>query len=401
MRQLHMPVWLYAFNRPTTPTFVTLYTLEHLARAILVTVIPLAAYEHLQDAKTVSILYSAIGVVGLIASAFVPLLVSKITRRGVLTLGTSSLICSMILFTLSNITGNVPTFIVAMALHLFAGACIEIGTSLFMMDHVPRQELGKFEPVRIFYSGLAWTIGPWLGIVLKNEIAPWAPFLMTGFIGVIFISYFWYLRLSENKAVSTKRKPVTNPLLYCKRFFSQPRLTIAWLLAIGRSGWWGMFFIYMPIYVVYMGLSDYVAGAASSLATLFTLAVPLLTPFNQRYGARKTLMLSYTLCGIATMTAAFLFGSPLIGIAGLVLAALLAMPIDSVGNIAFLRAVHPYERAEMTTVFSTYRYTQQLAMPGLFAAVLVAFKLPAVFVVSGGIMIAMGGLSRFVPKKLK
>ena len=397
MRHLHAPVWMHALNRPTTPTFVALYTLEHLARATLITVIPLIAYDHLQDAKLVSVLYVAIGLVGLIASAAVPWLVSHITRRGVLRLGTLSLIISMALFS----WGTMPAFIAAMAFQLFAGACVEIGISLFMMDHVPRQELGTFEPVRMFYSGLAWTIGPFLGVILKNEVAPWAPFAMTGIIGTVFITYFWYLQLSENSAVSTKHKPVTNPLLYCKRFFSQPRLTISWILAIGRSGWWGMFFVYMPIYVINVGLSENVAGAASSLATLFTMCVPLMIPINRRYGARMTLMVSYTLCGIATIAAAFLFGTPWLGIAGLVTAALFAMPIDSVGNIAFLRAVHPYERAEMTTVFTTYRYAQQLTLPAVFAGLLVVFKLPAVFVASGSFMIVLGGLSRYIPRRLK
>jgi MFS transporter, ACDE family, multidrug resistance protein len=397
VRQIHLPIWLHAFNRPTTSTFVTLYTLEHLARASLVTVIPLMAYSYIQDAMLVSVLYFAIGFVGLISSAAVPWLVSIITRRGVLTLGTVSLILAMALFSM----GTMPTFIAGMIFHLFAGACAEIGISLFMMDHVPRQELGKFEPVRIFYNGMAWVIGPMLGVMLKNQIAPWAPFVFSGCVGVIFISYFWYLRTSENPAVSTKRKPTTNPLLYGKRFFSQPRLTLAWVLAIGRSGWWGMFFIYTPIYVIHVGLSETVAGAASSIATLFTLAVPLMIPINQRYGARPTLIASYTLCGIATIAAAVLADAPLFGVAGLVFAALLAMPIDSVGNVAFLRAVHPYERAEMTTVFATYRYAQQLALPAAFAGILMIFKLPAVFAATGTYMVVLGALSRYIPKRLK
>ncbi|MBT7504933.1 MAG: MFS transporter, partial [Rhodospirillales bacterium] len=72
MRNLHVPVWLHAFNRPTTPTFVTLYTIEHLSRAMLVTVVPLAAYEHLGDVQLISMLYLGIGLSGLLASFAVP-----------------------------------------------------------------------------------------------------------------------------------------------------------------------------------------------------------------------------------------------------------------------------------------------------------------------------------------
>ncbi len=397
MRQIHLPVWLHAFNRPTTSTFVSLYTLEHLTRASLVAVIPLAAYDHLQDVTLVSVLYFSIGFIGLLSSGTVPWLVSVITRRGVLSLGVGCLIAAMFLLS----WGTLPTFIAGMALHLFAGACLEIGINLFMMDHVPRQELGKFEPIRIFYSGIAWVIGPWVGIMLKNQVAPWAPFVLSGGAGLIFITYFWYLRLSENPAVTTRRKPVINPLRYGKRFFSQPRLVIAWVLAIGRSGWWGMFFVYTPIYVVSVGLGENIAGAMSSTGALFMFAIPLMAPVNQRYGARSSLIAGYTLCGIATILTALVFGSPWLGMGVLLMAALFAMPIDSVGNVAFLRAVHPYERAEMTTVFSTYRNVQQLVLPALFSGILLIFPLQGVFIASGSIMIALGGLSRYIPKKLK
>ena len=58
----------------------------------------------------------------------------------------------------------------------------------------------------------------------------------------------------------------------------------------------------------------------------------------------------------------------------------------------FLRAVHPYERAEMTSVFMTFRHGSNLAAPGIFAAVLVWFALPTVFCLSGASLLAMAGL---------
>lgn len=397
MRNIHVPVWLHAFNRPTTPTFVTLYTIEHLSRAMLVTVVPLTAYQHLGDAQLISLLYVCVGLSGLTASLAVPWLVNKISRRGVLTMGTVCVALAMILFS----TGQLHFFIAGMLLHLFGGACLEVAISLFMMDHVPRQELGKFEPVRMFYSGVAWTLGPWLGVFLRNEVASWMPFVLCGTFSTILLGYFWYLRLTDNPAVNTKRKPVTNPIKYVTRFYSQPRLALAWVLAVGRSGWWGMFFIYTPIYVITTGLSENVAGALTSVATMFVMGTPLLLPLCRRYGFRPTLMIGYTGVGIFTILAAFYFHIPWVGVALLGGAALFSLPIDTVGNTAFLRAVHPYERAEMTTVFSNYRYTSQLVFPGTFSVILRVFELPAVFMAAGASMIALGVLSRFIPKRLK
>ena len=397
MRNLHVPVWLHAFNRPTTPTFVTLYTIEHLSRAMLVTVVPLAAYEHLGDVQLISMLYLGIGLSGLLASLAVPWLVNKITRRGVLTLGTTCVAVGMALFS----TGQFDLFVGGMLLHLFGGACLEVAISLFMMDHVPRQELGKFEPVRMFYSGAAWTVGPWLGVFLRNEVASWLPFALCGTFSIILLGYFWYLRLTENPAVYTKRKPVTNPITYITRFYSQPRLTLAWVLAVGRSGWWGMFFIYTPIYVINVGFSENMAGGLTSAGAMLVMCTPLLLPFCRRYGFRLTLVVGYIGVGIMTMAAAFFFHTPWVGVAMLAGASLFSVPIDTVGNTAFLRAVHPYERAEMTTVFANYRYTSQMVFPGTFSLLLRSFELPAVFIASGASMVALGLLAKFIPKRLK
>ncbi len=397
MRHIHAPVWLHAFNRPTTPTFVTLFTLEHLSRSLLVTVVPLTAYEHLGTAQLVSVLYLSVGLSGLLASLAVPWLVDKITRRGVLTLGSACVVTAMVLFW----TGDSTLFVGAMLLHLFGGACLEVAVSLFMMDHVPRQELGKFEPVRIFYSGAAWTIGPWLGVFLRNEVAAWMPFVLCAFLSITMLTYFWYLRLTENPAVSTKRKPSTNPTRYLYRFFSQPRLSLAWILAVGRAGWWGMFFIYAPIYVVSTGLGENIAGALTSVATLFTMGTPLMVPFCRRFGFRWALMIGYLGTGVITVFAAGSFDVPWLGIGLLAGAALFSLPIDTVGNTAFLRAVHPYERAEMTTVFATYRYASQLSFPGAFSVILRVFDLSAVFIAAGGVMVALGITAQFIPKRLR
>ncbi len=84
----------------------------------------------------------------------------------------------------------------------------------------------------------------------------------------------------------------------------------------------------------------------------------------------------------------------------MLLAALFATVIDGAGNVPFLRAVHPYEREAMTSVYMTFRHAGALGTPGIFALVLAVAPLPFVFVASAGIAFAMAGLSQFIPRKL-
>ena len=74
--------------------------------------------------------------------------------------------------------------------------------------------------------------------------------------------------------------------------------------------------------------------------------------------------------------------------------------LDGAGNLLFLRAVHPYERAEMTTVFASFRDVTQVAPPLLCSLLLAFFALPSVFVASGTVMLASAVLTARIPRRL-
>jgi hypothetical protein len=84
----------------------------------------------------------------------------------------------------------------------------------------------------------------------------------------------------------------------------------------------------------------------------------------------------------------------------LCLAAFSATVIDGAGNVPFLRAVHHYERAAMTSVFMTFRQVGSLVIPGILAVVLWVLPLWGVFTVGGLLTIGMAGLSRYLPRRL-
>ncbi|MEQ8664142.1 MAG: MFS transporter [Rhodospirillales bacterium] len=397
MRNFHDIRWRDAISQPTRMAFVALYGFESFTRASLVTVIPLAAYEQLGDAQLVSALFFGAAIVGLLSSFLVPWLVQTITRRGVVTMGCIIGVGAMAGF----ITQTAAGLAAGMCLSLFAGACLEIGTSTYLLDTLPRREMGRFEPLRNMFLGVTWTIGPFTGIWLRTEIGATAPFYLTAALFLSFLAYFWILRLTDAPALATARPKRANPFLFIRRFMSQPRLRLAWILAAGRAGWWGMFFIYMPIYIVDAGYGEQTAGLVGSTGTLFTMLSAIAYRWVGHLGARRLLIAGYGLTGLGTILIAVFADFPTAAVAACVVASFFAMPIDAVGNSHFLRAVHPYERAEMTTVFATYRYTAQLSFPGAFSLVLGVFQLPAVFVTAGIGMLGLAGLASYIPKSMR
>ena len=74
--------------------------------------------------------------------------------------------------------------------------------------------------------------------------------------------------------------------------------------------------------------------------------------------------------------------------------------LDAVGNIPFLRAVHSYERAEMTSVFRTYIEMSQLLPQAIFTLALVYFPFESVFYLLGIFFLFTACLSRMLPRRL-
>lgn len=396
MRNLNVPVLMGALSRPTMPAFSVLFTLEPLTRSIIVTAVPLMALESFGTARNVSIFFFVLGASGVGMSLIVPWLMSKIHRRGTFTVGAITGVIGMALFAY----GEVWSLCAGLAVHLFAAACIDVSLNLYMMEHIRRQDFGKFEPIRMFFLAFSWSVGPFLGVYLRTSIGPEAPFIFGGVIIIILAVYFYYLRFTDNPAVTGSRPPVTNPLRYLPRFFSQPRMRLVFTLSFMRSGWWAMFFIYVPIYCVTAGLGENLGGALVSIATIFVMTAPLWRGPVHRFGIRNILYIGYFGTGVATIIISLFMDMPYVTIGTILLAGLFAVPCDAVGNALFYRAVHPYERSEMATVFGSYRSVSGLTFPGIYSGVLIILPFPAVFAVTGLCMIGAGFIASYIPKRM-
>ena len=397
MRTVNLTVLMGALSRPTTWASSVLFTLEPLYRSIIVTVVPLMALERFGSAQDVSVFFFVLGVLGVGMSLAVPWLVSRLNRRGTFVLGIVTGVGSMLLF----VHGELWSFCAGMAVHLFAASCIDVTLNLYLMQHVRRQDFGRYEPVRMFFLAFSWSVGPFLGVYLRNALHPAAPFIVGTAVVLLLGAYFFYLRFSDNPALGGKRPVVTNPIRYLPRFFSQPRMTLVYLLSAMRSGWWTMYFIYVPIFCVTVGLGETMGGALVSLATSFVMATPLLRGTIQRYGIRRVLMTGYAGAGLVTIGIGASMGTPYLAVGLVLLAALFAVLCDSVGNTLFYRAVRSWERSEMATVFGSYRSVSSLAFPGVYSGVLAVFPLPAVFIFTGVGMLGTSLMTRFIPARMR
>ena len=365
-----------------------------LPKTLLLSIIPVQALGLLGDAQAVSVLYFFVGVSGICLSLSAPTLVRWVKARGLFFAGALTMLTSTILLSVDE-----PVlFIIGMLLHVVGFTAMEIALVILIMLKVPRRQLNRFEPNRMLCSGGAYMLGPWIGAYLKSHIVYWLPYaLAAAFTGVALL---YLITLHFHRVMPNEQSPRSgNPLRHVKRFAVQPRMRLAWALTVGRSGWWTMYFIYVPIYAVTTGLGEVVGGVLISVGVGIILTVPFWAWLGRKYGLRRLIFWSAWATAIAMFALAVGAGSAWLGAALWLVSAAAATPMDGAGNIPFLRAVRPRERAEMTGVFMTTRDAAQLLPPGVFSVLLKFFELPSIFVASGVGMIGVAWLTRYLPKR--
>lgn len=387
MMHVRHPIWLRKAGAPGAEAFAILFTLESFSRATMASVLPLDALRYLGDASAVSSLYFLVGLVGIACGFCVPLLIQWSARRWVYTGGALILAAAPS----AMMVGTLESQVAGMLCRVIGTVTLTICLNLYVLDYIAKHEMNKAEPKRVFYSAIAWTTGPALGTFLYTQVAPEAAYATGVVFALISLAYFWHLRLSDKSPIGAARKPAPNPLVNIGKFLYRPRLVLSWVIALGRSCWWAMLFIYTPILAVQTGLGAMAGGLLVSFASGFLFLLPLLTRFLRANGLRFVLTLGFGGAGLATAAIAVTIDMPPVAAGFLLLSALFVVLLDLVGNMTFLLAVKPGERSDMTSVYATYRDVAEISAPGIFSVILRSFDLAAIYLVSG---IAMLGLAK-------
>ena len=150
------PIWLPSAPRPTAAAFTLLFVIESLARASVATVIALQAYDLLQSGQKVSQVYTLVAIGSLIGTLLIPLLIQHTARRFIYSFGGLALILAALAMASYTLEGQVA----GMFLRVFGAACLNVTTSLYILDHIRKTDSVRVEPLRMTFATFSWTIGP-------------------------------------------------------------------------------------------------------------------------------------------------------------------------------------------------------------------------------------------------
>jgi MFS family permease len=358
---------------PGVKVFAVLSGIESIARGILISVFPVAIYRIFADAQQVSQIYFAIGLLSLLVTLGIPWISQRIARRWMYSFAVSAYIGAALICALADSW----LFALGLGMFTFANVVVFVCLNAYIMDYVERVKLGECQALQLFYSGAAWTIGPFLGIWLMTLWKP-APFLLSAFASCLLLVVFWVYRLGDGKAIQRGARPPGNPFGYLFRFLHQPRLIAGWSFAVIKScGWW-VYILYLPIYAVESGHSEQLGGALLSLSNAFLFLTPLIIR-NMRGRVRLAIMIGFFGSACLFFLAAINPGGSLLSIGLLVLASMFLILLDVCAGLPFLMAVRPAQRTEMSAIYSTYRDVSSVITPGTASLVLLFAPLKAVF----------------------
>ena len=383
MFERSVPEWLRHSPTPSARGFAVLSALDAMIRGFLVSVYPLAMYRAFGDSALVSQLYFVVGVLSLVAGLLVPWLTRFLPRRWMYTVGVGLALAGCGLGMLGG-----QWVALALLCSTIATVTIFVCLNAYVLDYIARVDLGRTETLRMFYSAVAWTVGPVTGVWLMQA---WegAPFLLSAFFALVLLGVFWAMRLGNGKLIARARGPAPNPLAYLGRFFAQPRLIAGWLFAVLRScGWW-VYVVYLPIYAVESGLSDKTGGIALSLTNALLFTTPLMLRWMQAHTVRRTVRTGFFVSGLAFTLAALLSPLPWAAVLLLMAGSVFLILLDISGGLPFLMAVRPAERTEMSAVYSSFRDVSGILTPGAAWLVLLAAPLSGIFAVVGAGLLGM------------
>jgi len=226
---------LPAALQPGAWAFALLFAVESMSRASIVSVVPIQAFDLIGDEQRLSAFYFIVGSIGMCATLCAPLLFQRFKRRSVYTFGALLLVLACVLFATHTLAGQAG----GMFLRTLGGATLAITLNLYIMEFIPKQGLVQSESLRLALGTFAWAAGPSIGVWLYVRFGVAAPFLWAAAWALILIALFWALRLSGNPAIKPGQLRPVNPIANIRRFVAQPRLRLSWLIAFGRSCYWG------------------------------------------------------------------------------------------------------------------------------------------------------------------
>ena len=141
--------------QPGAFAFALLFAVESISRASIVSVVPIQAYDLIQDEQRVSIFYFVVGTFGMCATLCAPIAFQRFPRRYVYTGGALLLVAAVRILRDAHAGGTGGR---ASSCVSSRASTLAITLNLYIMEYIPKQGLVHSESLRLTLGTFAWTL---------------------------------------------------------------------------------------------------------------------------------------------------------------------------------------------------------------------------------------------------
>jgi MFS family permease len=170
---------------------------------------------------------------------------------------------------------------------------------IIIRDKSEKSTLSRNEGIMYTIMNITWVIGPLIAGFVSENYGVSIVFVLSSIF--IFLAFFLFSLLKINVSNITKKEH-KDLIKNFKDFFKDKQRTLSYFIGGGVNLWWGLIYLFMPLYIIHSGLSNLWIGYF-----LFAIAVPLIlteykfSKLTSKFGHKKIFQIAYLFLAIISL----------------------------------------------------------------------------------------------------
>ncbi len=351
--------------RPITKLGVT-YVFLSTGIAIAATIWSVYLNSFLNNMALVGFLTSLFTIVEVFAYLLLIPVIEKTNKAKMLIL---SLLFFVASYFLLSVYSNIYLVIILGALiAIFSSLRITL-VGLVVRDNTEDTKVSRNEGVIYALLNSAWFIGPFIAGYIASRYGFSSVFFLAAIFILMSVFIFNFFHIKDNRRTKEIDHHIFRVVV---EFFRNRERTLTYILTVAVTFWWTFIYVYMPIYIIDLGISKFWLGIF-----LAGVAVPLIFldyifgRIANKRGFKKLFFIGFITLGIIAISSFFISNIYIVG-ALLILASVSVSMIEPTSEAYFLDIIEEEERDKYYSIFTTSVNIGAL-LGSLPAAALLAF----------------------------
>lgn len=319
-------------NHPDGKVFAWMALLMGLGIGLVLPIFPGIVKSLMGTDSNVSLFYSFIAIMMLLASLLSTVLFRKISRTTITKIG--FLTMGGIFFLLIFVTRWVELGILE-SIRVWFELILYISLALFVRDFANTNDLGENEGLYYRFQNIGFFIGPLLGGFLATQLSYELVFILATAVLLAAMGYFYNMNIIEKHAAILNIKGIglKNLCHNIKEFISDEKRVKAYLMTLFYMIWVAFKKLYVPLFVIFVGYKEGISGLILSLTLVPLILLEVRAgKYAEKHGVRKPISFGFLTMG-ATFILIFLSPWPILS--------LILIPLVNLGG-AWVEPVQEY-----------------------------------------------------------